>query len=213
MKSTFFHLEESKRQRVIEAAMAEFADKGFDRSSLDSIVRLARISKGGLYEYIDTKEDLFTYALEWSHERMRSHILTARPRNGFPPDPVVRARQIAAVAVEYYLRSPESIAFLGSAAGTENPAMRRCAREAFEAYFEGLFEDCDFSGFRFSKERVISILRWILEKTRNEFVETLNESGDAASCRAAYLAEWDFFCSAVTWGIYRSDADATRPEV
>ncbi len=205
MKATFFHLEESKRVRVIGAAMAEFAEKGFDRASLDSIVRRASISKGGLYEYIDTKEDLFDYALQWAHDRMGEHINANRPESGFPVDPVLRALYIAGVAVEFYLKETECIAFLGAAAVTENPSMRHLARKAFESYFDGLFSDCDFSPFRFPRDRVISILRWILEKTRNEFMDTLRETRDAASCRGAYLAEWDFFASAIRSGIYRSD--------
>lgn len=203
MKPTFFHLEESKQLRVIESAVAEFAEKGFDRAALDSVVRRARISKGGLYEYIDTKEDLFAYALQWSHERMGAHIRKNCPEGGLPSDPVKRAMLIASVAVEFYLEAPDTITFLGSAAGTEHPAMRQLARNAFETYFDSLFADCDFSAFRYPRERVISILRWILEKTRNEFMDTLAESADAASCRHSYLAEWEFFVSAVTSGIYR----------
>jgi len=203
LKPTFFHLEESKRDRILAAAVAEFARNGYDRAVLDAIVRKAGISKGGLYEYIESKEDLFAYALERSYARMRDFIVE-REAESFPPaDPVARSRSIAGIAVDFYVSHPETIEFLVSSAGTEHPAMRRLAGLTFSSYFEDLFESCDFSVYRFGRERVLDLLGWILVKTRNDFIGAFRESGDAEACRLAYLAEWDFFLSSVTYGIYR----------
>lgn len=44
---------------IIEAAMAVFADRGFAAAKLDDIARQAGVSKGALYLYFETKEDIF----------------------------------------------------------------------------------------------------------------------------------------------------------
>jgi len=44
---------------IVQAAMAVFAEKGFAAAKLDDIARRAGVSKGALYLYFETKEDLF----------------------------------------------------------------------------------------------------------------------------------------------------------
>jgi len=44
---------------IIEAAMMVFAEKGFAAAKLDDIARQAGVSKGALYLYFETKEDIF----------------------------------------------------------------------------------------------------------------------------------------------------------
>ena len=44
---------------IVAAALAVFADKGFAAARLDDIAKRAGVSKGALYLYYETKEDLF----------------------------------------------------------------------------------------------------------------------------------------------------------
>lgn len=44
---------------IVQAAMAVFAEKGFAAAKLDEIAARAGVSKGALYLYFETKDDLF----------------------------------------------------------------------------------------------------------------------------------------------------------
>ena len=44
---------------IVEAALAVFAERGFAAAKLDDIARRAGVSKGALYLYFETKEDIF----------------------------------------------------------------------------------------------------------------------------------------------------------
>lgn len=44
---------------IVEAALAVFAEKGFAAARLDEIARRAGVSKGAVYLYFETKEDVF----------------------------------------------------------------------------------------------------------------------------------------------------------
>lgn len=44
---------------IVEAAMTVFAERGFAAAKLDEIARRAGVSKGALYLYFETKEELF----------------------------------------------------------------------------------------------------------------------------------------------------------
>jgi AcrR family transcriptional regulator len=63
---------------IIGAALNVFADKGFAAAKLDDVARLAGISKGTIYLYFETKEDMFravvTTALVPDFEKMEAFV-------------------------------------------------------------------------------------------------------------------------------------------
>ncbi|MDA8163494.1 MAG: TetR/AcrR family transcriptional regulator [Desulfobacteraceae bacterium] len=63
-KSTFMNLSEEKRSRILREAVREFADKGFQKASLNAIVARVGIAKGSLYQYFDNKEALFLFVFD-----------------------------------------------------------------------------------------------------------------------------------------------------
>lgn len=50
---------EATRNEIIQAAAKVFAKKGYHAASMDDIVAESRLSKGALYGYFESKEDLF----------------------------------------------------------------------------------------------------------------------------------------------------------
>jgi AcrR family transcriptional regulator len=49
---------------IVNAALAVFAEKGFAAAKLDDIARRAGVSKGAVYLYFETKEDVFRAVVE-----------------------------------------------------------------------------------------------------------------------------------------------------
>ena len=67
---------EARPGEIIDAALEVFAEKGFAAAKLDDIARRAGISKGALYLYFETKEDIFgavARAAVASHRSDRKH--------------------------------------------------------------------------------------------------------------------------------------------
>jgi AcrR family transcriptional regulator len=52
------HEESAKRRQIMEGAREVFLSQGFDAASMGEIARKARVSKGTLYVYFDSKERL-----------------------------------------------------------------------------------------------------------------------------------------------------------
>jgi len=63
-KQTFLNLPEEKRQGIVNAAIEEFAEFGFDASSINRIVANSGISKGSFYQYFEDKMDVFKYLMD-----------------------------------------------------------------------------------------------------------------------------------------------------
>ena len=55
---------EETRTRLMEAAIRVFASAGFERATVDEIVRQAGFSKGAFYVHFESKDDLFRAMLE-----------------------------------------------------------------------------------------------------------------------------------------------------
>lgn len=53
------------RNNITESALFEFAENGYERTSIQKVCLRAEISKGGFYHHFNSKEDLFISCCEW----------------------------------------------------------------------------------------------------------------------------------------------------
>ncbi len=68
----FLRLPSIKQERILNAAVEEFSERAFADANLANIVRNAGIARGSLYQYFDSKEDLYRYILsEISRRKMK----------------------------------------------------------------------------------------------------------------------------------------------
>ena len=82
-KPTFHNLPDAKRQRIIDAAIEEFASQPYAKATLDNIVAAAGISKGSMYQYFGGKSDLYQWLLtSYMAEKKMAAIGAEAP----PPD-------------------------------------------------------------------------------------------------------------------------------
>lgn len=59
----------NKKERIIEAAAQVFARSGYANAVVANIARQANIGKGTVYEYFQSKEDLFFAVFEWFQKK------------------------------------------------------------------------------------------------------------------------------------------------
>jgi len=59
----FHRLAAAQQERILEAALDEFAAHGYRDASLNRIIASAGISKGSMYYYFDGKEDLYAQVI------------------------------------------------------------------------------------------------------------------------------------------------------
>jgi AcrR family transcriptional regulator len=67
-------LDDAKRVRLTEAAIVEFADRGFASASYNKIIERSGLSKGTVYYYFDNKDSLLLTVLDEICERFRGAI-------------------------------------------------------------------------------------------------------------------------------------------
>ena len=104
-KRTFVNLPPQKQQRVIAEAVQEFAAMGYQRASLNTIVRRLGIAKGSLYQYFENKEALFLYLFERFTDLVKE-TLQEFGASG-PADFFGQIRRSLQAGIEFINRYPE----------------------------------------------------------------------------------------------------------
>jgi TetR/AcrR family transcriptional regulator len=167
MFSKFLNLDEEKQDRIINAAIKEFAQKGFDNASTNEIVKEAGISKGLLFHYFQNKKLLYLFLYEHMLQIFLDRMLERI--NWDEKDIFIRYRQIAILKFELFQIYPDMFNFIKSIYSEASPNVKmdlnHKGKELFESSFSKLFSDIDLSKFKkgIDIQKAISVINWTLE--------------------------------------------------
>ena len=73
-------------ESILIAARKIFARYGLKKTSLDEIARTARVAKGTIYNYFETKEGLYLWVLRREADEILSNVLSAMEKVVAPED-------------------------------------------------------------------------------------------------------------------------------
>ncbi|EMG35636.1 transcriptional regulator, TetR family [Desulfocurvibacter africanus PCS] len=79
---TFGNLEPAKRERVIEAAVEEFSERGFEAASVNRMVARLGIAKGSIFKYFGSKQALFRFAFGHAAAEFAASLRQVRDDSG-----------------------------------------------------------------------------------------------------------------------------------
>jgi len=206
MKQAFFQLSPEKRDAIHNAALAEFGTHDFDAASLDRVVAAAGISKGGLYEYIASKEELYLHCMEQTWTALYQHIndRVSQVSEPLPADILERFMTISQIAIEWYLQNPAMLGLIVRIARLPRDALAVKAQAVFESHFSEVFAGLDASRLAYPVDQLVDLIKWLLAKTRKDVLLEIDAGRSLDEVRQTYLEEWVFFCSVLRKGIYRA---------
>ncbi len=84
------------REKILQSALACFANKGYHKTTMDDIVAQSGLSKGALYWHFKNKQDLFFSLIEWFMLEFSEEIFHAWTDDMSAADKI-RAMMIASV--------------------------------------------------------------------------------------------------------------------
>jgi AcrR family transcriptional regulator len=84
---------EERRAALLDSALHCFAEKGYAATTIDDIVRHAKVSKGAIYNYFKSKEEIFLQILE---NRNDTYFAELRRRFEMCPDASSKLRHLIA---------------------------------------------------------------------------------------------------------------------
>lgn len=165
MDDKFFDLKKEKQDRILNGALKVFALNGYKNGSTDVIVKEAAISKGLLFHYFGTKQELYRflhdYSIRFLQLEIRSNVSASEK------DYFTIWRQILSSEESIMEQYPYMIAFLESAQMETDPDAfdreeeRRDSRDVYAA----ALQNADY--VRFNPEVDIKAVEDMLHFTRN----------------------------------------------
>jgi len=178
----FMSLEEDKRERILNAAMTEFL-AGYKKATTDNIVREAGISKGLLFHYFGTKENLYNFLVDYAVNTVQTEYIDLI--NTHQPDILDSIWQLSLLKQDLSKRFPTIFEFLTRVYVDDKdcPAKEHLVRfHSIQAkVMQDVYNHCDKSLFRddIAPERAIEIITWAVAGYSQSKVS--QASGDTGS--------------------------------
>ena len=89
---------EEAKSKIVEAARIVFAKKGYHNSTMDDVAKEVGVSKGALYSYFKSKEDILKETYLQTHQTLRAIIKTASEK----PDLAQAFEEVYSMVTERY---------------------------------------------------------------------------------------------------------------
>lgn len=169
-------LDQDKRNRIINAAIEEFASFPYDKASTNNIVKKAGISKGLLFHYFDSKQAMYDRLIGFVIDTM--YHATIDRINWAETDLFERLKQLAIVKLELSRIYPHMFDFMLKMLTNKQATKVQDIIELYKTFgidFQQVNEDIytrnvDYSRFRDPEtvRETINIVRWSLEKFGEE---------------------------------------------
>jgi AcrR family transcriptional regulator len=133
-------------QRIIAAAVTLFAERGFDGTAVQQIVDRAEVTKGALYHYFDSKDELL-YEIYRSLIGVQNTDLDAIVARGLGAADTVRAILVDVVSTTAN-RLPEAVVFFREAHKLDDKQMvaYRADRRRYHESFRKVIADGQAAG-------------------------------------------------------------------
>ncbi|MEH7886299.1 TetR/AcrR family transcriptional regulator [Bacillus sp. JJ1609] len=175
MSSKFLSLNNEKQERILNAALKEFAQKGYDNASTNEIVKSAGISKGLLFHYFNNKKELYLF--------LYNHFVKVLTQEFFNEldfserDIFERLINLMILKSRMMIKYPEVFDFMISASlETAEEVKNELAStntEQMHSSYARLFDNIDLGKFRDGTDipRTINIIMWTLEGFSNQELE------------------------------------------
>ncbi|MEH7298904.1 TetR/AcrR family transcriptional regulator [Neobacillus drentensis] len=172
MYSKFLNLDSDKQNRIINAAIKEFAEKGYSNASTNEIVKEAGISKGLLFHYFQNKKQLFFFLFDSCVELITDDFYKKIDLS--ETDFFQRIRQSVLIKMELLAQYPDLFKFVEKAymddAADIQAEMQKKIRELNHINIGKIYEGIDVSKFRddIDIQKIFKIITWTFEKLSDE---------------------------------------------
>lgn len=172
MFSKFFNIEMEKQDRIINAAIKEFAQKGYDKASTNEIVKDAEISKGLIFHYFKNKKQLFLFLFDHCIQIITDDFY--KKVDLTETDFFKRIRKAVLIKMDLLAKYPDIFKFIEEAymddAADISTEIEKKVKALKEINFGKIYEGIDLSKFRdnIDIQKILKIITWTFEKLSEE---------------------------------------------
>jgi len=121
---------EEAKSRILDAAIKVFAEKGYHEATMDDIAKRLGVSKGAIYLYFSSKEDLFEAMCKTAPQAFKEILFSSF---GDEANPIQSATQFFDKMLKLSASNP-GLSFEILAEASRNPSLKRILKQNHEEY-------------------------------------------------------------------------------
>ncbi|MGP4081523.1 TetR/AcrR family transcriptional regulator [Pseudalkalibacillus sp. R45] len=207
MLSKFLNLDPKRRDVILNAALKEFATKGFDDASTNVIAKASGISKGLMFHYVNSKKDLFLFLYDYCHDMVNKEYLELMNFN--ETDLFERLRQSYLLQIELLQKYPWIFEFIKITGITKSDEINKKLEERTNNKQSlcqmTMFDIVDESKFRegLDIEKSKQIIYWSNIGFTNQILEEIRNSESDELEYDKIIAELDDFLNELRKTFYK----------
>jgi AcrR family transcriptional regulator len=190
----FHSLAPERQKRIIEAALKEFADKGFKKASTNTIAAEAQVGKGMLFYYFGSKEELFDFLCEYTIAFHRDKYLPLLDiSTGDFLERYVKIAEIKReVLKEYHLHIAFFESFYKPANSEYFQKFQDEISELKDKLIGRIYEKIDYSLFRQDLDgpKTVEYIRWLFDSYQNDIARRVQNGEVVISDNESMEQEW-----------------------
>ncbi len=202
-ESLFFQLEEEKRARIIKAGIEEFGRQSYQEASTNHLVKVAGISKGSLFKYFASKEDLYFYLLDQVINDLIAGV--SGEIESLQGDLFSVILRFAEVEFRWHFHNPDSYQLMKKAFSDQASVMYPKILERYnvtgDTMYEQILKGVDTKGLRWDKNKTMKIIKWVLEGFNEEFMKRYQHMEDVTVIKKDYMKELTEYLDMIRVGV------------
>jgi AcrR family transcriptional regulator len=174
------NLEPNRREEIINAALKEFATKGFDDASTNVIAKEAGTSKSLMFHYVNNKRDFFLFLYDYCLDIIKKEYFDLVDLS--EKDIFERLRQAYLLKVKVLKKHPWIFDFTKVAVFTDSEAvnneLNEIKKKLKENSLQKFYEDIDISKFRdnLDVEKSKQLIYWAIGGYANQILEEMRNN-------------------------------------
>lgn len=205
INSRFYSLETEKQERIINAALKEFTLSGYDKASTNEIIKEAEISKGSLFNYFNSKKELYLFLFEYVNEIINKIYAEVDWKE---TDLFERLKQVGLIKFRVMKQYPQAFDFLKSVPNENSPEVKTEIDEIKNRFVEGglglSYKNIDFTKFRndMDIEKMMNIITWTIMSFSEHQRSKVDSFGNITT---EVLNEWDEYFNILKQCFYKKE--------
>lgn len=205
MKDTFFRLSDEKKSNLINSCIKEFSKNTYNSASLNSIISEAKISKGGLFKYIESKQDLYLFIIQ----QIMANVIKHQSKN---IDLSVtcyfeRLYSLLDSGFDYYKKNElEFRAMINALYDLSSPCYEEVLsirKKLIKTYQMDLLEAIDWSQYKQSKVNILKISEYMIDGYNMAFLKKLDQYDSVKKLEVVMKMDLELIMNTIKNGVRR----------
>lgn len=213
MNQAFENLEDEKKQKIINACLEEFADKGYEKASTNNMIAKAGISKGLLFHYFGSKKNVYLYIFDIAIDTFINKYNKYELKES--SDLFERLTERGLIKLKIAGEEPLMYklvmeAFVDTPDGMAEEVHKRY-KKIHDDYMPAFFEGTDYSLFRegIDTRKAIEFMMICLDAIQNKYIKMIQGKAAQMSLEEVNEAVKDVheYYDMIRFGIYKKEVD------